>query len=316
MEKLFTYINNNYRSLIGSFILAALLWLVIKSDNEYIHVIDIPIEISTLNGDLVLKRKPPSSVQIRIKGKARSLLRLNFEDQKMRLSFPEIKEDRIINLDDYKDRFGFPQELNIQIVEIIKPKQLSLEIDTFYERKIPIKITHDIKPSAGYLLVGFSSDTDTAEVKGPKSIITQIPFIETRLFSMSDVNLPFERFLDLINSHADVVTVSPMRVNVTFDIEQLVERTIYNVPIQIIDVPRNIRAEATPQTISVRIKGGESRVSAITKEDIDVIFNYKTSFESGKTNYPMQIKTPDNISWVEASPQSFSIKLVRNEGNI
>ena len=72
-------------------------------------------------------------------------------------------------------------------------------------------------------------------------------------------------------------------------------------------------AEATPQTISLRVKGGESRVSALTKDEIDVIFNYETSFKSGTTNYLMQIKTPDDITWVEASPQTFSLKLVRKE---
>jgi hypothetical protein len=316
LEKIISFIKKNYRSLTGSFLFASVLWLAIKSDHEYTHTIEVPIEISTLSENLVLKNKPPSVLKIQIKGSARSLFVLKFQDEKMALAFPEINNDQVINLLEYKNRLQFPADINVEIVDIISPKFLNIEVDTYLERMIPVKVVEEIKTAAGYLLVDFMLQTDSVLVKGPQSFVAAMPYVETAVVIADGVNLPFERSVKLINSKPDVLAVSPDELNVKFNIEQLVERTIYNVPIQIIGVPADISAEATPTTISVRVKGGESTISAVTKEDIEVIFNYQKSFESGKSNYPMQIKTPNNVSWVETSPQSFNIKLIRKESNI
>ena len=48
-------------------------------------------------------------------------------------------------------------------------------------------------------------------------------------------------------------------------------------------------------------------------EDIEVMFDYKENYKSGKSNYLMEIKTPAEVTWIEASPQTFNLKLVRKE---
>ena len=129
------------------------------------------------------------------------------------------------------------------------------------------------------------------------------------------VRFPFDLVADLVSPRQDIIFISPNKIKVNFNIEQLVERTVYNIPINIINVPKNIIAEATPTTISVRVKGGETRISDLSIDDIDVFFDY-TGYESRKVNYLMQIKTPIDIAWVEASPQYFNIKLVRKEESL
>ncbi len=315
MNKIFSRIKKNYRSLTGSFILALLLWVAIKSDNEYTHTIDVPIVVSSLGENLVLKKKPPSSVKLRIKGYGRSLLGLNFIDQKIGLEFPKITSDQVINLEDYKSKFQFPEEFNIKVVSVISPKQLKLEVDTYAERLVPIRVSKQIKPDAGYLLVSYTPLVDTVLVKGPRTFVDAMQFVGTSMVTANGIHLSFEQTVNVINEHSDVVSISPQIINVKFVIEQLVERTVYNIPIEIIDVPSFIKAEATPATISVRVKGGETQISALVKEDIKVLFNYGNNFVSGRTNYPMQIKTPENITWVEVSPTSFNIKLLRKENN-
>lgn len=315
MNNIFSRIKKNYRSLTGSFILALLLWVAIKSDNEFNHIIDVPIVISSLGENLVLKKLPPPFVKLRIKGHGRSLFGLNFVDQKIGLEFPRITDDQVVNLDEYKSNFQFPEELNIEVVSVISPKQLTFEVDQYAERKLPIKVNEQIKPDAGYLLVGYTPAVDTLLVKGPATFVNKMQFIETSMVTASEVHLSFEQVVNVINAHSDVVSISPSSIPVKFNIEQLVERTVYNIPIKITNVPNFISAEATPATISVRVKGGETQISALKKEDIDVIFNYRSNFVSGRTNYPMQVKTPDNITWVQVSPTSFNIKLLRKESN-
>lgn len=315
MKKIFPQIKKNYRSISGSILLAIFLWLAIKSDNEFTHIIDVPIVISSLGENLVLKKRPPSFVRLKIKGSGRSLFGLNFIDQKIGLEFPKITKDQDINLEDYKNKFQFPQDLDIKVLSVVSPKKLHFEVDKLAERFVPVKISEQIKPAAGYLLVDYMPDVDTVLIRGPQTFVNAIKFVETSTVKVNDGHLPFEQTVKVVNKHSDVLSITPATINVKFNIEQLVERTIYNIPIKIISVPDYVSAEATPTTISVRVKGGETQVSALQKENINVIFDYEKNFKSGRTNYPMQIETPKNITWVQVSPTTFSLKLLRKESN-
>lgn len=313
MEKYISYIKINYRSLSGSLFLGLLLWFTIASDREYNHVISVPLSIETLGENLVLVKNPPQIIRLKIKGTGRALIGLNFVDQKIGVEFPEITSSQTLNLNDYKNQFQFPRDLGIEILDVVTPKTITIEVDRYAERNVPIKINMDIKTVPGYLLVDYGSEFDSVLVSGPKSLLEEISFIETKDIKNSDVRFPFDVTTDLISPREGIVFIYPERVKLKFNVEQLVERTVYNIPIQIINVPKHITAEATPTTISIRVKGGETRISDLSIDDIDVLFDYATDYKNSNTNYLMQIKTPVNVSWVKASPQYFNIKLVRKE---
>jgi len=296
--------------------LAVLLWFAVTSDKEYTHIIEVPLEIKTLGENLVLVNLPPKTVKIRVKGSGRSLFGLNFIDKEIGLEFPEISTSQVIDLQEYKGRFQFPQDLGIEIVDIIYPKKLNLVVDTFYEKHVPVKVENDIKTVPGYLLVDYKTETDTVLVSGPKGLVEKIDFIKTEVVKNRDVRFPFDVVANLVSPNPGVISIMPGETKISFRIEQLVERTIYNIPIKIINVPPNINAEATPTTISLRVKGGETRISGLRARDINVIFDYAVSFESGKTQYPMQIETPIGVSWLDASPQNFNLKLIRKEASL
>jgi len=313
IDKYISYFKINYRSLTGAFFLGLLLWFTITSDKEYNHVINVPLSIETLGENLVLTKLPPKSIRLKIKGTGRALFALNFVNQQIGIEFPEITSSQTLNLTDYKTQFHFPQDLGIEVLDVITPKKISLEVDNYVERSIPIKINNDIKTVPGYLLVDYNSNLDSVLVSGPKSIIDNLKSIKTKNLKRNDIRFPFDVTAELVSPEKDIIFINPKNIVVNFNIEQLVERTVYNIPINILNVPENVTAEATPTTISVRVKGGETRVSALSINDIDVLFDYATEYRNGKTNYLMQIKTPANVAWVEASPQYFSIKLVRKE---
>ncbi len=313
MEKYTSYVKANYRSLSGSLLLGLLLWFTITSDKEYTHVLSVPLSIETLGENLVLTKRPPKKIKLKIRGTGRALFALNFVDKQIGIEFPEITKSQELNLNDYKNQFHFPKDLGIEVLDVVTPKKIAIEIDTYEERHVRVKINSDIKTVPGYLLVDYNSEYDSVLVSGPKSLVGKMSFIETNDIKNNDVRFPFDVTADLKSPREGIVFIQPEQVKLTFNVEQLVERTVYNIPIQIINVPQNITAEATPTTISLRVKGGETRISDLSINDIDVLFDYSTDYQNGKINYLMQIKTPVDVAWVEASPQYFNIKLVRKE---
>lgn len=313
MEKLLAYFKTNYRSLSASFLLALLLWFAVTSDKEYIHTIEVPLKIETLGPNLVLKKIPPEKIRIKISGSGRALFALNFVDTKIGLEFPEINSDQTIDLNDYINKFQFPQDLGITVVDVVSPKRLNLDVDKYFETSLPVKVVSTIRTIPGYLLSDIQMPRDSIKVYGPKSLISEMTEVVTDTIKKYDVRYPFKQPVTLVSPEPGVIKLEPQKINIEFIIEQIVERTIYNIPIIILKVPENISAEATPASISVRVKGGESVISALTQDDIKVSFSFSDHFESGKMKYPMEIETPDNVTWIEASPTTFTLKLVRKD---
>lgn len=313
MDKLLKYIKTNYRSLTASFFLAVLLWFAVTTDSEYTYTMTVPLVIETLGENLVLQEKPPKSVKIKIKGSGRSLFSLNFFDQKLSLNLADVAEDGVVHLTEYKNSLQIPQDLGIDVVDVISPKTLHLKIDQFVEKKIPLRIDEEIKTIPGYMLVDYLLDSDSVLISGPKSLVESLPYIFTEKISRDDVRFPFEETINLKSPKPGIINLNPQSIDIQFNVEQLVERTLYNIPIRILNVPGDISAEATPVSISLRVKGGESMISGLSNDDINVLFDFAVNFKSGKSRYPMQIDTPENVTWIEASPQTFNLKLIRKE---
>ena len=67
--------------------LAFLLWLFVKSEDEYNINFDIPIEIRNLSSSFILNEEVPKTAEIQIKGQGRSL----FKTLLLKRFFPEFK---------------------------------------------------------------------------------------------------------------------------------------------------------------------------------------------------------------------------------
>jgi YbbR domain-containing protein len=117
--------------------------------------------------------------------------------------------------------------------------------------------------------------------------------------------------VDLIDPRKNIITLNPDKITVAFEIEQIVERTIYDVPIQIVGLPANLIATPSPRSISLRVKGGESIVTGVTRDELTVFFDFAKNYKPGRLIYDVQIETPENVSWTSASPDKFRLQLKR-----
>lgn len=309
MNKTVQFFLDNAKELSASFMLALLLWIVVTTDEVYTTKITVPLNIMRLAEGNVLLNLPPENVILEVSGNGRALIALNFYNPSFNLELPEINITKTIDLMDYPSSLRIPADLGIHIVDIIEPKTIKLDVDHLSEKKVPVKLQSIVKPSPGYILIGTQLSSDSVLVAGPASIIEKIDFIKNEEVLKQNVRYPFSEIIRLVVPKSDVTQVSPGELNATFQIEQLVERTVYNIPIQLVGIPELLEASAEPLNISVRIKGGETIVSSLTGNEITALFSYTHDYEEGRVNYPVQIETPANITVVEISPDVFRLQL-------
>ncbi len=314
MERLKAYLKENYRSLLGSFMLALILWVSISSEKVYTTQIRLPFKVNLGGDSLTLVRKIPEDITLRIKGTGRMLFGLNFRDKSIHLNIPDIKKTKIIDLTEQKQNLHFPSEYGMEILSVISPRRILVEVDKKIERKLPVKVEHHIQTVPGYLFVSQQVHPDSVRVRGPQKLVSKLTAISTDSIIMKDAKYPFTSTVHFISPRPGIIFITPEKGQVTTTIEPIVERTLYNVPIQLVNFPPDLQAVAEPAMISVRVKGGETRVTRLRTDEISVIFDYKLSFHKGVMEYPMQIVTPADITWLEVVPQKFVLQLIQ-KGN-
>ncbi len=314
MEQLIQSLRKNYRALSGSFFLALILWFAVTSDKEYVYNLRVPLSIRPLEKGLVLKNIPPDYAMLKVQGSGRSLFTLGFLKQKIRLELPGLKKKQTIQLKNYLNRIQLPADLNIRILDIIYPRRIRLEVDRLAERNIPIKVAASIQPEAGYTMIGFELSSDSVHVQGPKSTVFAKKFIRTDSLYKAHVKYPFSQKVSLHNPSPGILVLNPGKIKVRVVVEPIVERVIYDVPIDVLHLPKDLTAETDPPAISIRVRGNESLISALTPRDIRVVFDYAKNYKPGKVRYLMQISVPPKVDWLEVSPQDFQLKLMR-KGN-
>lgn len=305
----------DYRALIGSFLLALLLWAAVTTDKTYTIRVSLPFEISQLANGYVLSDTPPKTINLKLKGKGRALLGLYFYKPIIRLELPSVDHTTIIDLRDFMSQFYVGQELGITVEDVLEPKKIELKVDRYKEAPKAISIKHDIKPLPGYSLTGIFPEIDSVKVMGPAHLVDQIKLVESEIVKIEKVRYPFTETVKLISPYPEIVKIEPEAVNVKFRIEQIVERQLYNIPIQIIGVPENLEPEAIPPVISVRVKGSEQKIKAIQPEQITAIFDYQKDFRIGRSHYVPKIELPEGITVVQISPRSFRLILKKKEEN-
>lgn len=313
MNKLFEFFRQNVKTITASFLLAFLLWLVITTDKEYTTRLEVPFSISRLAENKVLLNPLPDKIIMEVTGKGRALIALQFYSTRIDLELPEIERSTTIDMTDYMNRFVVARELGVRISSIIEPKKLDLKVDHFTQAYKPIRVKHQIEAAPGYIVVDVKPLQDSVSVSGPLTLIERLNYVETQAVQKKEVKYPFRESVPLIEPRPGIIRIFPEKVLIDFNIEQIVERTIFNVPIQIVGVPSNLQATPQPPTVSLRVKGGESLITALTADAITVFFDYSKHFEAGRMNYPVQIETPPNMTWTHVSPDNFRLQLKRIE---
>ncbi len=313
MNRLISFFKKNYKPLLISFFLALLLWIAVVTNKQYMRKIEVPFRVSRVAPGFVISEPLPDKVVLEVSGRGRALFGLQFYSPSFELELPELKKSSVIQLNDYKSRFDIPRNLGIKLIEIMEPRTVSIKIDRLTEEEKPISINAEIKPLPGYVLNNISPEQNTVMVRGPLTLVRSIKTVQSDSIVKKKLKYPFSAILNLQNPAPDIVSINPDKIQVKFEISQLVERTLYNIPIQLTGIPTNFTAKAIPPNATIRVKGSETNVTVFNAEQATALFNYKTSYESGKTLYEIKVELPPEIKLIDISPKTFRLQLTRKE---
>ena len=270
---------NNIGLKITAFLFGIALWFFVISTQDFQITMDVPVTLVRLPEMLAVASKPPHTLPITVRGPAFDLIR-------MRSNFLNKDSDAVSIVIDLQGaelgsarkhigarNFQAPNFPNIHFVEPSNQLLfLDIELDTRIQRSIPVKSNVSFDPAPGYIV------TDNPKILpgeitvfGARNAITRIIEIPTdsiRYDSLvtSDnfkVKLNFDQF-------PAYVTPSDSSVLMEINIQKLGSKTFNKIPVHLIGHYDKNEAKISPDTVSVKVTGGEAVLDSITSANLQL----------------------------------------------
>jgi len=315
----FTSFFKNIAFPVGAFLLAMLLWLFVVSGDQYTMMLDLPIEARNLNSQKTYLEEVPGYASVILKGKGRDLFKSyilqNYSDIKLVLDLDGISQEYEFILNDYFEKnprkVVIPPSHNVSFIEVVYPNRINIRLDEIMEKKVPIISNIRSLVKDGYLQIGNTQfEPDSLIIIGPKVELNKINEVHTAKDTLFNLSKSIRGTIDLISQNR-LIKFSLRKINYFLDVQQISERIIVDIPVNVINKVRGIRVFPSPQTVSLTVVGGVNQIADIEPNDISVIVDFK-SWKLEKNFYIPKIAVPfDILNWKDLSPRTIELGVAR-----
>ena len=295
---------------------AVILWFLIVSGQKYVGVIDLPLTIYEPREDMTLGDVLPQTIKVRVEGPGRALYLQKWSKKStLILDVGNITDEERISLKDYfQER---PNQVRLQsemtFLEVVFPDSIDIMIDTKVDKKVPVEIMTEVSVRPGFIRVG---DPDPAFVTltGPSSTLETINRVRSGILKKENVDASFVEVVPVINPNPELLDMDPGNIEVGVNVEMIGERTIANIPIQVKNQPEDLTIQFIPNTVSLRITGGNNQIQSLTARDFTIYFDYLTQWFPNKNYYTVKITPPSEVlDVIRVVPETIEVVVIRKD---
>ena len=303
----------------GAFGLALLLWVFVVSENEYTLILDLPIEARNLNVQKAHQEEVPPFASVRLRGTGRDLFKSfllkNLGGFKLVLDLEGISNEYEFILNDYFEKFPqkvvLPLNYNLSFIEVVYPNRIKISLDEYSSKIVPVISNLYIKPAPGFILVNKQVMIPSKiEIAGPKKELALINHVETSFDTINGLTSFYSGEIE-IQSLGRLIEYSLNTVQLNLDIQNISERIIAGIPVNVVNVPNKFRVFPSPQTVSLTVIGGVNQIANLSPEDIKILVNFN-NWNHLKQFYEPEVKIPESLlDWRDLSPKNIEIAVAR-----
>ncbi len=299
MKLKFRNIKINKKTKVFSFfvLISAILWFLNALNQEYTTEIKIPVNFVNFPKDKANTSKLPTEFIATVKANGNEIFKYQLKSKfipfKIDLSF--LKYQKLLNKNsnnyyiltrDFMDQIE-AQMLGKMHVEMLKPDTVYFHFTPLISKKVPIISKIKIIPRDQFIVKGkIKINPDSITIKGPKTIIDTIKYIQTINKTYNDVytNIKSKIPLEKINN----IRLEPKYVNITAKIEQYTEVS-FKVPITPINVPDSINLYLFPNYVTIVCKVGKSNYQNVSASDFEVIVDFNFLMHNIGSKLPTKV---------------------------
>ena len=170
-----------------------------------------------------------------------------------------------------------------------------------------MEVKYELTEPPGYILVKVVSDPDSVQVTGPKVMFRNVDQVLTEEKKFKEISRAFSEMFKIKPITNYFVEYDPKSVKVTFDIQRLAEKEILDVPVTIIDKPKNLQVIPLPSTATIYVKGGEAILADLDMKDFQIIIDFRKEWKPGIQKVKADLVTDAPVLYMETRPPQFEL---------
>lgn len=302
-----SHIVNNFKIKLTVLFLAFLIWFFVKIEDNYRHSFNIPLRVTNLEPNRIIGNKIPKRIKIACWGKGRYLFSLMLrKDIFYNLDVSKVRNSAKLVLD--VDQIKLLHETDIEILNIVSPETVEVVVNDLITKKVPILPDVEIHTAPGYTVVDkIVLNPDSVEITGPESEIKKIKSIITENKRYENLKRDLKKKLQLMKPDIDNFELLTQETQLYVDIQKLMEKPFYEIPVKVRNTPPNLNVIVTPSTLSLVLEGGTDVLLNVTKQDIDAYLDYRKIQASKNIYHLAYIDTPDGTRHRDVKPKHFKV---------
>jgi hypothetical protein len=257
-----------------SFLIAISLWLLVKLSDQYIAIVEYPLDYTNLPPQYKLTAQPQKSLQVTLSGQGHYLLVPSFFTPKKGsiidlsrwVSSKGLKSTRLFP----EIRSHFP---HLKIVDV-QPSNIPLSLKRKVSKRVPITSKVRLFTYEGYMLTDslrFIPDSveligTTAEIQPYGNWNTEAINVE-QLSDVDSISIPLQA--------SNQINIYPKVVKAFYKATRFVEGTI-DIRIKVVNKPLDYQIQLMPEYISLRYMMPINKFVQISPEQVQAVVDYST----------------------------------------
>lgn len=286
--------NKKLNIFIASIVFSIILWGSISLSDEYYTNIKVKLNLNNLPQGYTTGSDIPENVQLRVRGEGWKLVSLNVgPETEFRISVGGDSGRQQMNLYNYLEGNRWLLS-NVDIINLY-PDSLNFFVERVITKKLPVVsgLHLDFKP--GYDLASdVQLKPDSVVVSGPLSYLKNKREIKTsnKPLGVLDSKTTTEVSLEKLNGF----TYSTNLIDVSLDVQRIVDKQFENIPVEVIDVPPGREVVLLPNKVNINLRGGIDLLGKLKPEEFRAYLKYYTLVQDTTGSVVPEIVLPKNIS--------------------
>ncbi len=280
---------------LGFLLFSILVWFINRFSSQYTAEITTQAKIQELPNDRMIDEGLFFELPMTITTHGFRMLSLQFYEKRVVLNGAKLKSS---DGRDYLVLSGQLADLKRQFpasVDIVDIATDTLFIETTYtvEKRVPLRAQLDTEFRQGYGYVGaLMLSEDSITITGPKEKLDTIQNVFTKNLRLEDVFQDIEEEVEITSFSDATVRLNKKRVVVSAKVDRYVQESV-EVPIQVLNLPRNQEIRLFPNTATIRYTVGQKDQPKLDKTQFEVVCYYQQGqqyLEATLRNAPPQVR--------------------------
>jgi YbbR domain-containing protein len=288
-------------------LLAVGLWFFVNAGQRgALAPMRVPISYRALPVGLVIVNQRPEFVQIEVRGPRTLLSLLDPDRMVLRLDLSGVTTGQAV----FKigpEMFNVPRQTD---VTRISPSQIVLDIDRITERQVPIHVSVQGQPAAGYRIASAKANPSAVTVRGPSRFVFHTDSVQTSPVEVDGAKGDISRPVSLLPPSDRVAVVGQQAVEAQVSIGEIIaKREFRGLQVEVRDTPYRVKVD--PQRIAVTVRGPINQLYGLDLHGS--VYVTAEDAEPGLRDLPVQVELPEGIELVRANPDNVKVRIYRQK---